>query len=245
MHILPSLYPTLNGVDGEMPRPRVIGANCREPYQPKRFANIAGMSFGALSRNAVRALARGADMSGAYMSTGEGSLSPYHLEAGCDILCQIGPARFGCRTKDGRFDDGKAARILALPQVKMVEVRLSQGAKPGKGGVLPKEKITEEIAAIRGIPLGVHCHSPNRFEEFDDAPSLLAFVARVRRLTGKPIGLKRVVGSVAEIDELCAHIRRRGEGPVSSPSTARKGDPARHRWRSPITSVCRCGTRSR
>jgi glutamate synthase domain-containing protein 2 len=164
------------------------------------------MSYGALSPNAVRALSRGAKWAGCYLSTGEGSLSPYHVEGNCDILYQIGPAKFGCRTPDGRFDDDKAAAILALPQVKMVEIKLSQGAKPGKGGMLPKEKITDEIAAIRGIPMGTDCHSPNRFEEFDDAPSLLDFISRVRKLTGKPIGLKMVVGSTADVDELCREI---------------------------------------
>jgi glutamate synthase domain-containing protein 2 len=213
MHILPSMYPTLTQDSTELPRPRVIGASRAQPYHPRRFANISGMSFGALSANAIRALSRGAALSGCYMSTGEGSLSPYHVEGGADILYQIGPAKFGCRRPDGRFDDEKAARILALPQVKLVEIKLSQGAKPGKGGVLPKEKITEEIAAIRGIPLGQDCHSPNRFEEFDDAGSLLDFVERVRRLTGKPIGLKMVVGSAAEIEELCAEIQARGDGP--------------------------------
>ena len=103
----------------------------------------------------------------------------------------------------------KTAAILALPQVKMVEIKLSQGAKPGKGGMLPKEKITKEIAAIRGIPMGVDCHSPNRLEEFDDAPSLLDFIERVRKLTGKPIGLKMVVGSTAEIDDLVRSLRDR------------------------------------
>jgi len=213
MHILPSMYPTQTKREGPLPRPRVIGAKRLQPYQPKTFVNISGMSFGALSPNAVRALARGAAMAGCYMSTGEGSLSPYHLEGGCDILYQIGPAKFGCRTDDGTFDDEKAARILALPQVKMVEIKLAQGAKPGKGGVLPKEKITKEIAEIRGIPMGQDCHSPNRFEEFHDAPSLLDFVARVRRLTGKPIGVKLVVGSKAEVEQLCAEIVRRGDGP--------------------------------
>jgi glutamate synthase domain-containing protein 2 len=213
MHILPSLYPTLTGEGGESVRPRVIGAKRREPYQPQRFANIAGMSYGALSPNAVRALSQGAAMAGCYMGTGEGSLSPYHLEGGCDILYQIGPAKFGCRTADGRFDDEKAAAILALPQVKMVEIKLAQGAKPGKGGVLPKEKITPEIAAIRGIPMGEDCHSPNTFEEFDDPASLLDFIARVRHLTGKPIGLKMVVGAAGEIDALCREIRLRGDGP--------------------------------
>jgi glutamate synthase domain-containing protein 2 len=216
MHIVPSMYPTLkpaNATEADLPRPRIIGAKRAQPHQPKRFANISGMSYGALSPNAVRALSRGAKMAGCYMSTGEGSLSPYHVEGDGDILYQIGPAKFGCRTPDGRFDDEKAAAILALPQVKMVEIKLSQGAKPGKGGMLPKEKITEEIAAIRGIPMGVDCHSPNRFEEFNDAPSLLDFIQRVRNLTGKPIGLKMVIGSTAEVDELCREIRKRGDGP--------------------------------
>ncbi|MDP3720167.1 MAG: FMN-binding glutamate synthase family protein [Acidobacteriota bacterium] len=216
MHIVPSLYPTLKSADAtgaDLPRPRLIGAKRAQPYQPRRFANISGMSYGALSPNAVRALSRGARMAEAYMSTGEGSLSPYHVEGGADILYQIGPAKFGCRTPDGRFDDAKAAAILALPQVKMVEIKLAQGAKPGKGGMLPKEKITREIAEIRGIPMGIDCQSPNRFEEFDDAASLLDFIERVRRLTGKPVGLKMVVGAAAEVDELCREIRQRGDGP--------------------------------
>lgn len=211
--ILPSLYPALARPDEELPRPRVIGASRPEPYQPRRFANISGMSFGALSANAIRALSRGASLAGCYMSTGEGSLAPYHLEGGADILYQIGPSKFGCRTPDGAFDDRKAAEIFALPQVKMIEVKLSQGAKPGKGGVLPKEKITPEIADIRGIPLGQDCHSSNRFEEFSDASSLLDFIRRLRGLTGKPIGLKMVVGSEAEIDDLCAAIHASGDGP--------------------------------
>ena len=216
MAILPSMYPTLTPPgtsEADLPRPRVIGAKRGQPYQPRRFANISGMSYGALSPNAVRALSRGARLSGCYMSTGEGSLSPYHVEGGGDILYQIGPAKFGCRTPDGRFDDEKAAAIMALPQVKMVEIKLAQGAKPGKGGMLPKEKITQEIAAIRGIPMGEDCYSPNRFEEFDDAPSLLDFIERVRKLTSKPVGLKMVVGSAAEVSALCREIRKRGDGP--------------------------------
>ena len=216
MHIVPSMFPTLSSSSddlADLPRPRAIGASRREPYQPQRFANISGMSFGALSPNAVKALSRGARLAGCYMSTGEGSLSPYHVEGGGDILYQIGPAKFGCRTADGSFDDDKAARILALPQVKMVEIKLGQGAKPGKGGLLPKEKITPEISAIRGIPMGVDCHSPNRFEEFSDARGLLDFIGRVRKLTGKPIGLKMVVGSSAEVETLCWEIRKRGDGP--------------------------------
>jgi hypothetical protein len=214
--ILPSLYPTIPrpaSGENDLPRPRLIGAKRGLPYQPRRFVNISGMSFGALSANAVRALSRGARLAGCYMSTGEGSLSPYHLEGDCDILYQIGPAKFGCRTEDGHFDDRKARAIIALPQVKMVEIKLGQGAKPGKGGLLPKEKITPEIAAIRGIPMGVDCQSPNGFGEFHDAASLLDFIARVRKLTAKPVGLKMVVGSIGEIAELCRAIRERGDGP--------------------------------
>jgi glutamate synthase domain-containing protein 2 len=213
MHILPSMFPTLEPDSRNVPQPRVIGGKREQPYQPKCFANISGMSFGALSPNSVRALSRGAKLAGCYMSTGEGSLSPYHVEGDCDILYQIGPAKFGCRTPDGLFDDEKAKQILALPQVKMVEIKLGQGAKPGKGGVLPKEKITKEIAEIRGIHMGEDCHSPNRFEEFHDASSLLDFIERVRGLTGKPIGLKMVVGAASEVEELCREIRKRGDGP--------------------------------
>jgi glutamate synthase domain-containing protein 2 len=134
MHIVPSMYPTLKAAGttaADLPRPRIIGAKRAQPYQPRRFANISGISYGALSPNAVLALSRGAKLAGCYMSTGEGSLSPYHVEGDADILYQIGPAKFGCRTPDGRFDDEKAAAILALPQVKMVEIKLAQGAKPG------------------------------------------------------------------------------------------------------------------
>ena len=216
MHIVPSMYPTLtpaNTTEADLPRPRMIGAKRAQPYQPRRFANISGMSYGALSPNAVRALSRGAKMAGAYMSTGEGSLSPYHVEGDCDILYQIGPAKFGCRTPDGEFDDDKAAAILALPQVKMVEIKLAQGAKPGKGGMLPKEKITRgncsdpRYSYGRGLSLAEPLRGVRR------CPSLLDFIERVRKLTGKPIGLKMVVGSTSEIDELCREIRKRGDGP--------------------------------
>jgi glutamate synthase domain-containing protein 2 len=213
MHILPSMFPTLENEVTEPPKPRLIGKKRKQPYQPKCFVNISGMSFGALSANAVRSLSRGAKLAGCYMGTGEGSLAPYHLEGDCDILYQIGPAKFGCRTADGKFDDEKAKRIFELPQVKMIEIKLAQGAKPGKGGVLPKEKVTPEIAAIRGIPLGKDCHSPNRFEEFHDVPSLLDFLERVRKLTDKPVGFKLVVGSESEVEVLCLEIKKRGDGP--------------------------------
>ncbi len=213
MHILPSMFPTLDTDVKEDPRPAVIGKKRGQPYQPNSFTNISGMSFGALSANAVRALSRGASKAHIYMGTGEGSLSPYHLEGHCDILYQIGPAKFGVRTDDGKLDEKKAAQVMALPEVKMIEIKLAQGAKPGKGGVLPAAKVSPEIAAIRGIPVGKDCHSPNRFEEFHDAPSLLDFLERIRRLTDKPIGFKMVVGQEEEVEALCREIVRRGDGP--------------------------------
>jgi glutamate synthase domain-containing protein 2 len=145
MHILPAMFPTLTRNAVDLPMPRLIGAKRTQPYQPRRFTNISGMSFGALSPNAVRALSRGAKLAECYMSTGEGSLSPYHVEGGGDILYQIGPAKFGCRTDDGRFDDEKAAAIMALAQVKMIEIKLAQGAKPGKGGLLPKRRSRQRL----------------------------------------------------------------------------------------------------
>jgi glutamate synthase domain-containing protein 2 len=213
IHFVSSLYPTLAEPAAPLPRPGVIGGRRGQPYHPQRFVNISGMSFGALSANAVRALSRGAALAGCYLGTGEGALSPYHVDGGGDILFQIGPAKFGVRDARGRFDADKARAILAMPQVKMVEIKLGQGAKPGRGGLLPKEKITPEIAAIRGVPMGEDCHSPNGFEEFGDARSLLEFLARIRRLTEKPVGVKLVVGSIAEIEELASEIARAGDGP--------------------------------
>ena len=193
-------------------RCEVGSSQCTARYSAS-LLNISAMSFGSLSANAIMALNKGAALGNFYHDTGEGGLSRYHRSHGGDLVWEIGSGYFGCRDGWGKFDPGKFADTAQAPQVKMVEIKLSQGAKPGKGGMLPKEKITEEIAAIRGIPMGLDCHSPNRFEEFDDAPSLLDFIDRVRKLTGKPIGLKMVVGSTAEIDELCREIRKRGDGP--------------------------------
>src|SRR5262249_27085196 len=151
---LPSMFATLESEVKEEPRPRIIGKKRKQPYQPNSFCNLSGMSFGALSANAVRALSKGANLSHIYMGTGEGSLSPYHLEGHCDILYQIGPAKFGVRTEDGKFDDKKAAVVMALFEVKLIEIKLAQGAKPGKGGVLSAAKVSAEIAKIRGILVG-------------------------------------------------------------------------------------------
>ncbi len=216
VHIMPSLFPVTGATEEQDAAnlPPLIGAGRREPYQPKSFFNISGMSFGALSANAVRALSRGAAQSGVYMSTGEGALSPYHLEGGANICFQIGPAKFGIRTPEGKFDEKRLLDLcMATPQIKLIEIKLAQGAKPGKGGVLPKEKITEEIARIRGIPMGKDCHSPNSHEELDSIDKLLDFVDRIASLTGKPTGIKLVGGGKAEAIALVARMKESGHIP--------------------------------
>jgi glutamate synthase domain-containing protein 2 len=192
------------------PRPLTIGPYAREPYSHAAFFNISAMSFGALSAPAVRALSRGAAKAGSWMETGDGGLAPYHLEGGCDLVFEIGTAKYGVRTPDGLLDDDKLREVCAHAQVKMVSIKLSQGAKPGKGGVLPGAKVTPEIAAIRHIPVGEASISPNRHAEVANVPELLDFVARVREVSGKPTGFKAVLGDVEWIRELCELVHRRG-----------------------------------
>ena len=187
-----------------------IGAGCPQPYTPKSLFNISAMSFGAISKPAVLALSNGARTAGCWLNTGEGGLSPYHLEGGADIVFQIGTAKYGVRDAEGRLDEAKLRQIAAIPQVRMFEIKLSQGAKPGKGGILPAAKVTPEIAAIRGIPVGRDSLSPSRHPEIDGTGALLDFVARVRRTTGKPVGCKFVLGDPAWIEALCGEIARRG-----------------------------------
>lgn len=170
------------------------GRECRHPYSASLF-NISAMSFGALSANAIRALNRGAHKGGFYHDSGEGSISPYHREGGGDLVWEIGSGYFGCRTDNGRFDPQAFARQAADSQVKMIEIKLSQGAKPGHGGILPRHKVTPEIAATRGVPLGQDCISPAAHSEFSTPRELLAFIARLRELSGgKPVGFKLCVG---------------------------------------------------
>ncbi|MBB93305.1 MAG: FMN-binding glutamate synthase family protein, partial [Rhodobacteraceae bacterium] len=175
--------------------PMLIGPYCREPYQAQSFFHISGMSYGAISKPAIRALARGAKKAGIWMNTGEGGVSPYHLEGGCDIVFQIGTAKFGVRDEHGNLSDEKLRAVAANPQIKMFEIKLSQGAKPGKGGILPAAKIDDEVAAIRGVPLGKDAISPNRHKEVDDYDGLLDLIAHVREVTGKPVGFKTCMGS--------------------------------------------------
>ena len=174
---------------------------CREPYPAQHFFNISGMSYGALSHAAVTALSKGAKLAGVWMSTGEGGLSKFHLEGGADIVMQIGTAKYGVRTPEGALSDDRLREIAALPQVKMFEVKLAQGAKPGKGGILPANKVTAEIAQIRGIPEGQASVSPNRHRDIGSIAELGRFIAHVREVTGKPVGVKFVVGDPGFTDE--------------------------------------------
>lgn len=191
--------------------PMMIGPTARQPYMAPSFFNISSMSYGAISKPAVQALARGARKAGIWMNTGEGALSPYHLEGGCDIVFQIGTAKYGVQNPDGSLNDEKLRAIAAHETVKMFELKLAQGAKPGKGGILPAEKITPEIAKIRGIEMGHDSFSPNRHLEIDDFGDLLDMVAHIREVTGKPVGIKTVVGGSEPFEELFRLIIEHGE----------------------------------
>ena len=172
----------------------VIGAGSAQPYEASVF-NISAMSFGALSAAAIRALNAGAKRGGFYHDTGEGSISPYHREAGGDLVWELGSGYFGCRNDDGSFSEERFTAQARDPQVKMIEVKLSQGAKPGHGGVLPAAKVSAEISATRGVPMGRDCVSPARHSAFSTPLGLLQFVARLRELSGgKPVGFKLAIG---------------------------------------------------
>ena len=190
--------------------PLVIGAGCAHPFQARSFFNISGMSYGAISRPAVQALSKGAKAAGVWMNTGEGGLSPYHLEGGADIVFQIGTAKFGVRDADGALSDDKLREVAAHDAGAMFEVKLAQGAKPGKGGILPGEKVTEEIAKIRGLAVGQDGISPNRHAEVDDWNDLLDMIGHIRSVTGKPVGIKTVVGAEDALADLFSTITARG-----------------------------------
>lgn len=190
--------------------PLVIGPTARQPFEAKSIFNLSGMSFGALSRPAVEALSLGAAKAGIWMNTGEGGLSKYHLRGGGDIVFQIGTAKYGVRDAEGNLSDEKLREIAAHPEVKMFELKLAQGAKPGKGGILPAAKVSAEIAAIRGITEGVASISPNRHLEIDDWDDLLDVIEHIREVTGKPVGFKTVIGSIDPFDELFQRIVARG-----------------------------------
>lgn len=202
-------FPKLDGTSEET-QPLRIGPYCRHPYDAPSIINISGMSYGALSRPAVKALSKGANLANCWMNTGEGGLSKYHLKGDCDLVFQIGTAKYGVRNDDGSLSDTKLKEMADLPQVKMFELKLSQGAKPGKGGILPAAKVTEQIASTRGIPVGKSSISPNRHTEIDNVAGLLDFIGHIREVTGKPVGFKSVVGAYGWLEELCELIIERG-----------------------------------
>ncbi|WP_456378688.1 FMN-binding glutamate synthase family protein [Thiolapillus sp.] len=203
-------YPTL-GENAAPSTPVTIGKDCRSPYTSPSFFNISGMSYGAISRPAVLALSQGAKKAGVWMNTGEGGLTPWHLQGGCDLVFQIGTAKYGVRDADGALDDSKLASIAAHEQVRMFELKLSQGAKPGKGGIVPANKVTREIAEIRGIKEGCASISPNRHPDISNDDDLLNMLAHIREVTGKPVGIKTVIGDKQWLDELFSLIREKGE----------------------------------
>ncbi|GJL93984.1 MAG: FMN-binding glutamate synthase family protein [Hyphococcus sp.] len=192
------------------PPPVEFGPHTPHPYLVSSIINVSAMSFGSLSKPAVQALSRGAALAGCYLNTGEGGLAPYHLEGNCDVIFQMGTAKYGVRNDAGGLDDEKLKEIAAKPQVKMIEVKLAQGAKPGKGGILPAAKVNREIAKIRGIPVGKASISPNRHPEIDNIDELLDFIEHVRSVSKLPTGFKTVLGAYGWLDELCDAIERRG-----------------------------------
>ena len=198
-----SMFP--EKVNEELPRILVGGSSCKQPYSAS-LLNISAMSFGALSENAVRALNIGAQKGNFYHNTGEGGLTDYHLQGG-DVTWQIGTGYFGCRNDDGTFNPERFAEKANLPSVKMIEIKLSQGAKPGHGGVLPAAKNTEQIARIRGVKPFTTILSPPSHSAFNDAKGLVEFVAQLRDLSnGKPIGFKLCIGETSEFEKVCQEM---------------------------------------
>ena len=187
-----------------------LGPFADSPYTTQSVFHISGMSYGAISKPAVMALSNGARRAGIWMNTGEGGLAPQHLEGGADLVFQIGTANYGVRDAAGNLSDERLAAVAAHEQVRMFEIKLSQGAKPGKGGILPAIKVTEEIANIRLITPGKDSISPNRHREVSSVSDLLDFIERVRRVTGKPTGFKAVIGNYDWLETLCNEIKIRG-----------------------------------
>jgi len=203
-------FPTL-GADAVPPGEVIIGPQAKKPYATRSLYNISGMSYGALSIPAVTALAIGAKKTRCWMNTGEGGVSPYHLKSGCDLVVQIGTAKYGVRDIDGNLSDEKLTALAEYDQIKMFEIKLSQGAKPGKGGILPGGKVTEEIASIRGIKVGEDSISPNRHPDVNSVDDLLNMINHIRGKTGRPVGFKCVMGSYAWLDELFERINEVGD----------------------------------
>lgn len=210
IHFLNSAFPTLDE-DAVEPTPVTIGSHCKHPFTTASIINISAMSYGALSAPAIRALSMGAKKAGCWMNTGEGGLSSFHLEGGADIIFQIGTAKYGVRDKEGNLSDEKLKKAASHVQVKMFEIKLSQGAKPGKGGILPANKVSAEIAEIRGITQGEASISPNGHVDIKKPEDLLNMLHRIRNVTGKPVGFKFVLGEQGWFEELVGLMLTKGQ----------------------------------
>jgi len=202
-----SPYPVLEE-DCLPAEPLVIGEACEHPFVAEKIFNISGMSYGALSAPAVRALSIGAAKENCWMNTGEGGVSDHHKEGGGDLIYQIGTAKYGVRDENGNLSDKKLREVSEF--VKAFEIKISQGAKPGRGGVLPAIKVSPEISNIRGIPVNVMSSSPNRHREIQSPDDLLDMIMRVREITGKPVGFKTVISNEVFPETLFEAIHRRG-----------------------------------
>ncbi len=216
--IMPATFTNVTSKTGEETGhsyKKVIGKHTGvDPVELKHFAHVSAMSYGALSFRAHASLNLGAKMGGFMHNTGEGGLAPCHEYGGGDLIFQIGTAKYGVRDDVGNLDEAKLKKVAEHPQVKMMEIKLAQGAKPGKGGMLLKEKITQEIADIRQVPMGKDAYAPARHKEFSDVNGLFDFIDRVRNVTSKPVGIKMVIGHTAEIEDIANKMaKEHGRGP--------------------------------
>lgn len=208
-----SIYPVNQHEIGHDPRVKIGGPDCKQPYSASLY-NVSAMSFGSLSNRAVLALNGGAKQGGFYHNTGEGGVSPYHKKNGGDLVWQVGTGYFGCRNNDGTFSDELFAAEAGNSQVKMIEIKLSQGAKPGHGGILPAIKNTEEIAAIRKVQPNTTVFSPPSHTAFSNSEEMLLFVQKLRQLSGgKPIGIKLCIGRKVEFINICKAMLKTGIKP--------------------------------
>lgn len=196
-----------------LPSAKILGAarGRAKAFRPESLVNISGMSFGSMSGNAIQALNAGAKLAGCMQNTGEGGLSQHHRQGG-DVILQIGTAYFGCRNPDGAFSLDRLKDVVDSAPVKAIEIKLSQGAKPGLGGLLPAAKVTREISEIRGIPMGEDCASPSRHTAFTDVDSLLDFVELIADETGLPVGIKSAVGEMGFWDDLTGRMAKEDRG---------------------------------
>ena len=194
-------FPPLDSEVGA-PLPQVIGPDAAHPFQPRRLFNISGMSYGALSAPAIRALSLGADKAGCWLNTGEGALAPEHEAGNADLVYQIGTAKYGVQAENATMDWDRLRSLSEKTNIRMFELKLAQGAKPGKGGILPARKVSADIARVRGIPVGQPSVSPNRHTDIASVTELHAMIAKMKTVTGKPVGIKIVVSGPELIDGL-------------------------------------------